>query len=98
MRPGHTSDMIFPVVQLTLPFIREAKRLVRVFQSLGYPMTKVGLIVNRHQKTSEISLDDLEKTVNAKLYKAVPNAYEAVLALNRVSESNETIPGAEGRA
>jgi pilus assembly protein CpaE len=74
------ADMIFPVVQLTLPFIREAKRLVGVFVSLDYPMSKVGLIVNRHQKNSEITLEDLERTVNAKVFKSVPNCYEAVAA------------------
>ncbi len=80
LQPFDMADMIFPVVQLTLPFIREAKRLVEVFVSLGYPMSKVGLIVNRHQKNSDISLADLERTVNAKVFKAVPNAYEAVAA------------------
>lgn len=80
LQPFDMADMIFPVVQLTLPFIREAKRLVQVFMSLGYPMAKVGLIVNRHQKTTDISLEDLERTVNAKVYKTIPNAYEAVAA------------------
>lgn len=74
------ADMILPVVQLTLPFIREAKRLVEVFMSLGYPPAKIGLIVNRHEKSSEISLADLERTVNAKVFKAVPNCYRAVAA------------------
>jgi len=80
LQPFDMADMIFPVVQLTLPFIREAKRLVEVFLSLGYPMSKVGLIVNRHQKSAEISLQDLERTVNAKVFKAVPNCYEDVAA------------------
>ena len=80
LQPFDMADMIFPVVQLTLPFIREAKRLVQVFLSLGYPMSKVGLIVNRHQKNCDISLEHLERTVNAKVFKAIPNAYEAVAA------------------
>ncbi|SIP86364.1 pilus assembly protein CpaE [Aromatoleum tolulyticum] len=80
LQPFDMADMIFPVVQLTLPFIREAKRLVAVLISLGYPMSKVGLIVNRHQKSAEISLQDLERTVNAKVFKAVPNCYEEVAA------------------
>lgn len=80
LQPFDMADTIFPVVQLTLPFIREAKRLVQVFLSLGYPMSKVGLIVNRHQKNCDISLEDLERTVAAKVFKALPNAYEAVAA------------------
>jgi len=80
LQPFDMADMIFPVVQLTLPFIREAKRLVQVFLSLGYPMSKVGLIVNRYHKNSEISLEDLERAVNAKVFKSVPNCYEEVAA------------------
>ncbi|WP_228216107.1 response regulator [Aromatoleum toluclasticum] len=80
LKPFDMADMIFPVVQLTLPFIREGKRLVQVFQSLGYPISKVGLIVNRYDKSSEISLEDVERTINAQVFKAIPNAYEAVAA------------------
>lgn len=80
LQPFDMADKIFPVVQLTLPFIREAKRLIQVFVSLGYPMSKVGLLVNRFHKNSEISLSDLERTVNAKLFKAIPNCYEEVAA------------------
>ncbi len=80
LQPFDMADMIFPVVQLTLPFIREAKRLVEVFVSLGYPMSKVGLIVNRHLKNSEISVADLERTVQATLFKTVPNSYDTVAA------------------
>lgn len=80
LQPFDMADKIFPVVQLTLPFIREAKRLIQVFMSLGYPMSKVGLLVNRFHKNSEITLSDLERTVNAKLFKAIPNCYEDVAA------------------
>lgn len=80
LKPFDMADMIFPVLQMTLPFIREGKRLVQVFQSLGYSMSKVGLIVNRYDKSSEITLEDVERTVNAKVFKAIPNAYEAVAA------------------
>lgn len=95
LKPFDMADMIFPVVQLTLPFIREAKRLTQVFLSLGYPMSKVGLIVNRHHKNSDISLESLERTVAAKVFKVVPNSYEAVAAsvnqgepIARLSKSN----------
>ncbi|MCK2097578.1 AAA family ATPase [Thauera aromatica] len=74
------ADKILPVVQLTMPFIREARRLVDVFTSLGYPQSKVGLIVNRYEKSSEIGLEDLERTVRAKVFKTVPNCYKSVAA------------------
>lgn len=74
------ADLIFPVLQMTLPFIRDAKRIVTVFRSLGYSSEKIRLIVNRFQKGVEISLDDVERTVGMKIYKTVPNGYAAVAA------------------
>ncbi|MDD5329661.1 MAG: AAA family ATPase [Sulfuricella sp.] len=75
----HT-DFIFPVLQMTLPFIRDAKRLMSVFKSLGYPNEKVRLIVNRYQKGGDISLKDIEHTLGMDVYKTVPNSFDAVAA------------------
>ena len=80
LQPFDMADRIFPVVQLTLPFIREARRLIDAFAALGYPAEKVGLIVNRYEKNSEIGLPTLERALNAKVFKTVPNSYEAVAA------------------
>ena len=54
------AEKIFPVLQTTLPFMRDASRLLSVFRSLGYPLAKVGLVVNRYEKGGEIALDDVE--------------------------------------
>lgn len=74
------SDVIFPVMQLTLPFIRDAKRLMDVFHSLEYSRDKIKLLVNRYEKTSEIRLEDVEQTLNAKVFKTLPNSFKAVAA------------------
>jgi pilus assembly protein CpaE len=71
------ADMIFPVVQLALPFVRDGKRLLSLFRSLDYPGNKVHMIVNRYEKGSELSLDDLARTTGAKPYRTVPNYYPA---------------------
>jgi len=34
------ADMIFIILQITLPFIREGKRLIEIFRSLGYAKIK----------------------------------------------------------
>lgn len=78
IRALDNTDRIYLVLQLTLPFVRDAKRLIGVFESLGYPHNKVSLIVNRYQKGGEISLDDVEKTLGAKVVKTVPNSFSAV--------------------
>lgn len=74
------ADTIMLVVQLTLPFIRDAKRLLAVFDSLNYPRSKVRLVVNRYQKGGEITLGDVEATLGIPVVHTVPNSFQAVAA------------------
>lgn len=73
-------DMIFPVLQETLPFIRDSKRLVHTLQSLGYNDNKIQPIVNRHEKNGQILLKDVEAAIGLETYKTIPNSYENVSA------------------
>jgi pilus assembly protein CpaE len=75
------ADIIFPVLQLTLPFIRDGKRLLNLFRNLDYPRDKIKLILNRYEKkTTDIRLEDLEQTMGMKIFRAIPNSYDAVAA------------------
>lgn len=74
------ADLIFVVLQQTLPFIRDSKRLIHALQSLGYTKDKVHLIVNRYEKGGDIRLEDVEATLGMKVFKTIPNSYEAVSA------------------
>ena len=74
------ADMIFVVLQETLPFIRDSKRLISDLHSLGYNKEKVSLIINRHEKGGDIRLADVEATLGMKVFKTIPNSYEAVSA------------------
>ena len=74
------ADTIFPVLQLTLPFVRDGKRLLSIFRSLDYPRSKINLVVNRYEKGGEISLQDLELAVDEKVSHVVPNSYLAAAA------------------
>ena len=74
------ADRVYAVLQLTLPFIRDGKRLRNVFRSLDYPAKKIHWIVNRHQKDSQFSIDDLKKTLAIEQVITLPNHYEAVAA------------------
>lgn len=71
---------IYPVMQTTLPFVRDAHRLLTVFQSLGYPRDKIELVVNRYERGGEIGLDDIERTLGCPARHVVPNSFEAVAA------------------
>lgn len=80
VRALDASDQIFTVVQETLPSLRDAKRLFKNFSSLGYPKEKLRLVVNRHHKGLDISLDDVEKTLEmpVKVSLVIPNSYHSV--------------------
>lgn len=74
------SDMIFPIVQMTLPFIRDGKRLMDAFSNLDYPKSKLHLIVNRYKKDGDIQLHHIEQLFGLKVFRTVPNHYESVAA------------------
>lgn len=72
------ADKIFIVLQETLPFIRDSKKLIQLLQSLGYPNEKMHLIINRFQKDGDIQLVDVESTLGISVLTTIPNSYRAV--------------------
>ncbi len=71
------ADTIYPVLQMTLPYIRDGKRLLNVFRNLDYGKDKVELIVNRHDRNSDIQLKDLEEAFDTPILRTMPNHYDA---------------------
>ncbi len=74
------ADTIFLVLQQTLPFIRDSRRLIHTLQSLGYLKEKINLIINRYEKHADINLEDVEATLGMPVFKTIPNSYESVSA------------------
>jgi len=74
------ANFVFPVMQMTLPFVRDASRLLAVFRSLSYAREKIRLVVNRYDKRDEIGLDDVKRTLGLAPFRTLPNSYEAVAA------------------
>ena len=72
------ADTIYPVLQMTLPFIRDASRLLAIFRSLGYPKEKIELLVNRFEKSGDLGLSDIERTLGITHLRTIPNSYTAV--------------------
>lgn len=73
-------ESIHLVVQLNLPDIRAAKRMVKVFRDLGYSNEKIQLVVNRYIKGGDISLSDAEKATLLKVSRVFPDSHPAVIA------------------
>lgn len=68
------------VMQMTLPFIRDAKKLLSDFRALGYGADKIHLIVNRYEAEPDITLKDIQHTLGVQVYRTVPNSYRNVAA------------------
>ena len=71
---------IFPVLQLSLPQARDAKRLRALFRSLEYPSQKICWLVNRYQKNGDITLESLQQTLGNQTVRTIPNHFSAVSA------------------
>jgi pilus assembly protein CpaE len=80
-------ELVYAVLQLTLPYVRDARRLRDVFRSLDYPARKIRWIVNRHTKGSEITLDDVRKVLAIDDAEALPNQYDVA-----ASSVNQGVP------
>jgi pilus assembly protein CpaE len=78
---------IFLVVQLTVPAVRDARRLLSAFDALGYPRDRIQLVVNRFEKGGEIEIKDVEKTVGIPVAWSLPNSFRQV-----TSSVNQGIP------
>jgi pilus assembly protein CpaE len=71
---------ILPVLQLSVPNVRDARRLRDLFRSLDYAPQKIHWLVNRYEKKGEITLDSLEHTLGVKGIATVPNHFAGVTA------------------
>jgi pilus assembly protein CpaE len=69
---------IHVVMQSALPDLRHAGRLVATFRSLGYAADKLEVIVNRHEKSSEIGLDQVQRALPGVQVRTVANAWREV--------------------
>ena len=87
LRALDQADIIHPVLQLALPDIRDGRRLLDIFRSLGYPGDRIRLIVNRYEKGGKLRLMDLEQALGADVVHTVPNDY-----LSATDSVNQGIP------
>jgi pilus assembly protein CpaE len=96
---------VFLVVQAMMPYVRNAKRLLTVFRSLGYPQDKVELLVNRYWKKDDIGVDDLRTSLGSHTLHTIPNGYREVaraintgVPLSEVARSSPVCRAIEGLA
>lgn len=74
------AQRIYAVLQSGLPHVRNAGKLLEVFKSLGYAPDKTELIVNRFEKSAEIGVDQIRRSLGQIKINTVPNSYKEVNA------------------
>jgi len=74
------ADKIYPVLQAGVPGIQNAKKLLTVFRSLGYPDAKAEIIINRFEKGGDIGLTEIYQSLPGAMVRTVPNSYKEVNA------------------
>lgn len=68
-------DLILMVGLENLASIRNLQKCCELFDSIGYNKEKVKLIINRHIENSEITINDIEKTIAKEVFFKIPNNY-----------------------
>ena len=74
------SDSIHLVVQQTLPYIRDARRMLDLFRTLGYTADKLRLVLSRFDRDADIGLEDLQDALGAPIFASLPNDYKVASA------------------
>jgi len=73
------ASSIFVVVNQELPTLGSAYRIVTRLRQ-KYESDRIALLVNRFDRHSDISINDIEKAVNAKTKHVFPSEYKSALA------------------
>ena len=72
------ADVVYIVMQIQTPDVRDAQRLVNMMRALGLKETKLRLLVNRYKPRGWVSLPELEKAVGLKVQQSIPSGPEWV--------------------
>jgi pilus assembly protein CpaE len=87
MKALDRADAIYLVMEGMLPFIRDAKRLLRSFRQLGYHGERVKVVVNRLEKDVDVPIKRVEKALGMPVHWTVPNDFA-----NASASVNQGVP------
>lgn len=74
------SDLIFLVSKCSLPALRNSQKVLHVFDRLGYPASRIRLLINRYSKGDEIDLKQVEKTLRFSVFWTMPNDFKSIIS------------------
>lgn len=67
------SNLIYAVLQLSLPYLRAGRKLFEICHSLGYHSDRLRLVVNRHSRHTPIDLRTMEDAFGMRSAQLLPN-------------------------
>ncbi len=73
------ADVIVLVLTLDIAAIRSAQRTLQIFDRVGYPRTKVRIVVNRWSKQVDLDLPQVEKALGEPVFCSLPSDYQTVV-------------------
>jgi pilus assembly protein CpaE len=91
------TDFLCVIAVLNLPCLTNVKRLLRTFETLGYPRDEqIKIVINRFHKQSLISLKDAEEALNRKISGLIDNDFQNTMsAINQGKILEMIAPGAD---
>jgi pilus assembly protein CpaE len=85
------SPTVLLVGTLTLPVVRNTKRLLTILAHLNYPLDHIDIVVNRYEKRTEVSAKDMEEVLGRKASWMIPNDYVTTMNAINQGQSLSTI-------
>lgn len=78
------SNEILLIANSNLPSLHNCQRSLNAFEKNKYNSSKIKVILNRYIDNGEITLEDIEATLNKKIFWQIPNNY--IVQLNAINK------------
>lgn len=72
------ADVVYLVMDNTMPSVRDAKRLVKLFRTLAYSDDKLRVLVNRYDSKGFVDLKSIEEAIGLPVTQTLPQQYDEV--------------------
>lgn len=90
-----SADTVMLTMTQDIPALKNADRCLRIFRRLGYPETKVRLVLNRVRPSSQLDPDAIADALGRKVHGTVVNDFPTVIkAINQGQLLVDAYPGA----
>jgi pilus assembly protein CpaE len=72
------ADVVYLVMDNTMPSVRDAKRLVKLFRTLAYSDEKLRVLVNRYNSKGFVDIKSIEAAIGLRVTQTLPEHFDEV--------------------